>query len=148
VSYRDQSTANKFGGDSSRQASQARDQFRGRADADRSSLQRNGAPGADRPIGNNGAGNRPGGGGAGAQNRPAAGGGAQNRPGGGGAGTQNRPQNSGAFNGMNNRGSDVRAQSQRGQSSRSASPSPSARPSGGSRGGGGGRGGGGRGGRR
>jgi hypothetical protein len=116
ASYRDNKTASKFGGVSDRQASQAREAYRGRADAGRQNLARDTAGGR---YGQGGAGqNRPGAGGAGQArpgglDRPGAGagqdrpggaarpsggsleqarpGGGQNRPGAGGSGIQNRP---------------------------------------------------------
>lgn len=175
VPYRDNKSAQKFGGASDARAAQAREQYRGRADAGRQEIARGGA---DQFKGNNpanraGAGNRDnvGQNRAGAnqgnlgQNRAGANQGnvGQNRAGAGNANrsagaAQNRAPSSGskgsAFSGTNRSGSQTRADSQRGQASRSASRSASpSRSGGGSRGGasrgggGGGRGGGGGGGR-
>jgi len=82
ASYRDQATANKFGGTSTRDAAKSRDSFRGRADAGRQDIARGGADqfkGGQGPSGGardqgsrGGAGNRPqtaDRGGAGSQNR-------------------------------------------------------------------------------
>jgi hypothetical protein len=130
AAYRNQSAANRVGaGNSSNRATQARDQYRGKAEAGRSDLARGGA---DQFRGNAGA-------------RPNQGAGAGNRatsaPVGGKPG--------GALNSAGRQtGSQARQASDRGYSSRSSSPSRSARPapSRSSGGGGGGRGGGGRGG--
>jgi hypothetical protein len=138
VPYRNQSTAQKFGGTSAGQAAQARDSYRGRS-------AQTGA--ANRSAGNLGGTASPGAGRAnvGSANvgsarqessRPSGGGGGGNSGGGGGA-----------FNGVSGGGRQAATQSQRGQSSMNAS-----RGGGGGRsaparsGGGGGRGGGGRGG--
>jgi len=65
-------------------------QHRGSAPyGDRNTANRFGGNARQQPAG--GAGNRPGGGGAGTANRPGGGAGISNRPGGGGAGTANRP---------------------------------------------------------
>jgi len=151
VPYRDNKSAQKFGGASDARAAQAREQYRGRADAGRQDIARGGA---DQFKGNNpanraGTANRDNLG----QNRAGANQGnvGQNRAGAGNANrsagaAQNRPASSGskgnAFSGANRSGSQARADSQRGQASRSASPSRSgggaSRSGGGSRGGGGG----------
>lgn len=188
ASYRDQNTANKFGGTSTRDAAQARDSFRGRSDAGRQDLARGGADqfkgrqGAsagslDQRGPGSSAGNRdqrgqgPGGGArdqvnrGGAASRPQSAdrsrqSPAQNRPAQGNRSSPSQGNRGGAFD--SGSGSSARRDSQRGQASRSSSPSRSgsSRPSGGgaSRGGGGGSrggagmsrggGGGGRGGRR
>ena len=155
--YRDQKTADRMGkGNQTRQAAQARDQYRGRAEAGRSDLARN-------PGGAN-AGNR-----ATAQPRNNAGGanqgnraGAANSGNRAGASAGNRSGSGSSFSGVDRGGSQAKAASQRGQSSRSSSASSSSRGggsrssgasrggggrSGGGGGGGGGRGGGGGGGR-
>ncbi|HEY7088542.1 MAG TPA: DUF3300 domain-containing protein [Tepidisphaeraceae bacterium] len=149
VAYRDNATAQKYGGTSSRQAAQARDQYRGRTQGGAGTGgagNRAGAGGAgvQNRAGAGGAQNRPGAGGSGVQNRAGAGG-AQNRAGGGGS-AQNRAGSSGsrsggALNGSGQSGSAARQSSQRGQQSRSSSPSrssPSRSSGGGSRSGGGG----------
>lgn len=128
VAYRDQKTAQKFGGASSREASQARDQFRGRAETGRQDLGRGDADrfkgtdagrdgGRDSGRASGGLGNR---------------GGDNNR-----AAASDRGASSsraGAFEGSNRSGSSERAASQRGQSSRGTT----AHSGGGSRSGGGG----------
>jgi hypothetical protein len=153
AAYRNRDAAARVGAASvSDRAAQARNQYRGRAEAGRTDLARGGAD----QFRGSGAGNRGNAGGAG-QNRPGGGPGVstRDRPG----GTQTRPGSAGssrggAFNGVNQGGAQARQASGRGNASRSASPSraarpaPSSRPSGGARGGGGGRGGGGRGGGR
>jgi hypothetical protein len=152
VSYRDQRTSDRFGGaNSSRQAAQARSDFRGRASA------------GQQPFGPSGGsqfGNR---GGAGSNfgqnrptpaNRPSAGNTMQNRAGSSGfnrtPSTANRGTSGGAFNGVNRGSSGASVERSRGQASRGSRPTPSRSGgfSGGSRGGGGARGGGGRGGGR
>lgn len=150
VPYRDQKSAERFGGsDRSRQATQARDSYRGRADAGRQDIARGGASGFQ------GVSNLDRGGAAGASNR--AGAGVQDR-----SRTSSSGSRASTFDGVDRGGSSARASSQRGYSSRSQSSysSPSRSRSygggggGGSRssggggrsrgGGGGGRGGGGR----
>jgi hypothetical protein len=146
VAYRDQATAQRFGGQSSAQATQAREAYRGRAEAGRTDIQRSGAD-AYRPGGNNSYGGRD-------STRSPYSSGAADR-----ATSSNRPSQtgtrSGAFDSAGSSGSQSRSYSNRGQSSRSGggyssggggSRSTPARSSGGggSRGGGGGsRGGGG-----
>jgi hypothetical protein len=142
VAYRDQSTAQRFGNASSNQAIQARDQFRGRADAGRNEIAQGGAnqfrgANAPRPSnptagGNIGSGARP-----------------SNSTAGGGLGSGARPsaQPANANRGTSglNSGGGARATqnaSQRGAVSRSAAPS-SGGGGGGMRAGGGGGGGGG-----
>jgi hypothetical protein len=209
AAYRDPKTAQKFGGADSAKAAQARQQYRGRADAGAQQLRSDGAGAGNRAGVSDrsgaGAGNRAGAGGAGADrsgagaNRPGAGadrpgagtadraGAGADRPGAGtadragagaadragpsagtgdrsaaGAGNRAAPQDrsgpagtrdrtpsasgarntgnsSSALGGIERGGSGARAESQRGQASRSASPSRSA----GGGGGGGGRSGGG-----
>lgn len=128
VPYRDQRTAQQFGGtDRSRQAAQARDSYRGRADAGRQDLARGGANDfkgvSNLDRGAAGAGNRAG---TGVQDRSRA---------------SSSGSRTSSFDGVDRGGSNARASSQRGQSSRSRSSysSPS-RSSSGSRGGGGSRG--------
>jgi len=135
VTYRDNATAQKFGGQSSAQAAQSREAYRGRADAGRQDIARGGADqfrgagGNTRAPSVNNTGNRP---------APSA-----NR-----GSSSNRPSNTGtrsnAYNGINQGGNATRNYSQRGSSSRSGSSSSGGSRGGGSRGGGGGRGGGGR----
>jgi hypothetical protein len=143
AAYRDQRTADRFGGaNSSRQATQAREQFRGRAETGRQELARGGA---DQFRGR------------GSANRAGAGNVAQNRSGGlydrGGSAGQNRGYSGtrgGTFNGVDRGSSGARVEAQRGRSSgeyRSAPSRGGGGYSGGGRGGGG-RGGGGRGGGR
>lgn len=124
TSYRDQATANRYGTASNRATAQARDSYRGRADAGRQGL--SSIDSRD----------------AGARSRTSAG--VQDR-----SSTGDRTN---AFEGSRQSGNSTRAESQRGQSSRSSSPAyqnnrsstGGARQSGGgSRGGGGNRGGGG-----
>jgi Protein of unknown function (DUF3300) len=139
VAYRDSATAKKFGGTSANQAVQARDSFRGRADAGRQDLNRGGA---DQFRGNGAAANTPargnlGGGNGGIQNRGNGGGnggGAQNRP-------ASTPARGGAFDGVGSSGNAARTDSQRGAASRSGSFGGGGARAGG--GGGGARGGGG-----
>ena len=120
VSYRDQGTAQKFNKASTREASQARDSFRGRSDQGRQDLSRGGG---DR--------------------------GSFDRGGRGGESVSQRGGRDSAFGGSE-RGSEARQQSSRGNSSRGSMSSSSGSrgggsSGGGSRGGGGGsRGGGGR----
>lgn len=150
ASYRDQNTANKFGGSSARDAAQSRDSFRGRAESGRQDIARGGA---DQFKGRQGAS-------AGAMDQRgpgSAGGGRDQRGQGPSAGTRdqanrggsaNRPQTAdrsaspsqnrgsqssrpstsqgnrgGAFD--SGSGSKARSDSQRGQASRQASSSPS-----------------------
>jgi hypothetical protein len=155
AAYRDTTTAQKYGGASNAKATQAREQYRGRSDAGAQYLKRGGGAGtADRT----GAANRAGGAaavdrsGAGAAER--AGGGAANRAGtpadrSGAGPAQGRTSSasqarssgsSSALSGVERGGDGARADSQRGQASRSASSSRSA-GGGGSRSGGGGGGG-------
>jgi hypothetical protein len=160
VSYRDQATSNRMNGPANMDVAKARDDFRGRAETGRQDIARGAADqfrgntpnrGASPPradagradTGRTGAANRPA---ASPANRPAAS--PSQRP----ATSQNRGS---AFSGADRGGSAARADSNRGQMSRS-SPSPSrsapARSGGGggggARGGGGGARGGGGGGRR
>jgi hypothetical protein len=156
AAYPNQATAQRYGGASSAQASQARDQYRGRSNtAGAQDLNRTGAGGTGAGRANssnfggnagtarpnqNDFGNRGGAGGANVQDRqsnPAAG---QSNRGGAGAG------NSGGAFGGTDRGASDAAASQRGNASRSASPSRQAAParSGGGGGGAGRAGGGGR----
>lgn len=146
VSYRDGATAQKYGRGTDAKASQARDQYRGRAETGRQDLSRGGADqfrGAGAPSG--------------AANRPAT---ADRSAGGqrtgGTSGSRSSPSatqrssggSSSAFSGSNRSSSSTKQASSRGSSSKSSSASSrssSSRSSGGSRGGGGGgRGGGGR----
>jgi hypothetical protein len=161
VPYRDQKTATQYGRGNN-QAAQARDQYRGRADAGRQDLNRGGASDYRGNAGGAGAGNRGNAGGAGGAG--GAGSGYRGNTGAGGAGGAGQPRPSaqpanrgsssgggGAFSGANSSGSSARASSQRGQASRSSGGYSGSRGGGGgSRGGGGGgsRGGGGRGGGR
>jgi hypothetical protein len=141
VAYRDQGTAQRFGGASSAQAVQARDAYRGRAEAGRQDIARGGADsyrsGAGAPA---------------RDSRSSYGGSAGDRS----TGSYNRSSQSGtrsgAFNDAGSSGRQTRSYSDRGQSSRSSSGA-SRSSGGGSRsaparsgGGGGARGGGGRGG--
>lgn len=153
--YRDQNTASRFGGQSSRQAAQARDSFRGRAEAGRRDIARGGADqfrgqSGAAPRDRAGAGNRqqptarqqpssrqqPGNR-AGGQNRnttPDRSRQSQaNRPTQGGQQSRyNRPSQSGrssAFDGSG-QGNRARQDSQRGQSSRQASRSSPSRSGG------------------
>jgi hypothetical protein len=132
VAYRDNNTAQRFGGPSANQAVQARNQFRGSADAGRQDLARGGADqfrgnaganpgGGVQNRGSTGTGNLSGGG-AGAANRggpSSGGGGMQNRsgssPGGGSSGGR-----SNAFGDVGS-GNSARAASDRGAASRSSS---------------------------
>ncbi len=156
VSYRDNATAQKYGRGTDARASQARDQYRGRAEAGRQDISRGGA---DQFRGAGGAANRPAtadrGAGGGAATRPStadrgAGGAARPSTSDRSAGSTNRSSgsSSSAFSGSSRSSSSTREASSRGSSSRSASSGSSrssgSRSSGGSRGGGGGRGGGGR----
>lgn len=163
ASYRDQSSARKFGGQSAADAARARDSFRGRAEAGRQDIARGGADqfrGQSRP----GATQRDR---AGTSNRQSSA--SRQQPGGLGASDRSRQaqgarpsqgRRSSAFDGAG-QGNRTRAESQRGQYSRSSASRSGGRSSsgfsggsrgGGSRGGGmrggGSRGGGGRGGRR
>jgi len=124
VSYRDQGTAQKFNKASTREATQARDSFRGRGDQGSKDLSR-------------------GGGDRGSSDRGGAGGdrGSVDRGGRGGESASQRGGSDSAFGGSQ-RGSEARQQSSRGSSSRASSGGGG----GGSRGGGGGGGGGSRGG--
>ncbi len=130
VGYRDSRTASQYGGASARQTAQARDAYRGRAEAGRQEISR-GAADQFR-----GSGNRP---------SPSSG----NRA---GSGTS-RPSTTGSrqsgFSGSDRSGASARNASNRGSSSRGSagsSRSSGSRSSGSRGGGGGGRGGGGRGG--
>jgi hypothetical protein len=138
VAYRDQSTAQRFGGASSNQAIQARDQFRGRTDAGRNEIAQGGASqfrGANAPRpsnptagGNIGSGARP--------SNPTAGGGL-----GSGARPSAQPANANrSASGLNSGGGARATQnaSQRGAVSRSSAPSAAPRSSGGGLGAGGG----------
>ena len=165
VPYRDSRTAQQFGGaNQSARATEARDAYRGRADAGRQEINRgdisggrNGVAPTQRPAG--GAQDRVGAG----QNRPNTAAGAQNRPSGSGVGSgagQNRPStmpsqnrssgvgqnrsgssgsSGGAFNGAGGSGSSARTASQRGQSSRGSAGGGASRGGGGASRGGGGR---------
>ena len=136
VEYRDKGTQQKFGKASNPQATQARNDYRGRAEEGRQDISREGAGNMRDAQGNqiggqtrDAAGNRD----LGGQNRDAGG---QNRDLGGQSrdmggqsrdlgsssnrsGSSNRSSSAGAFNGMNS-GSGARAASSRGMSSRSA----------------------------
>jgi len=127
VSYRDQQTGQKFNKASTREASQARDSFRGRGDQGSKDLSR-------------------GGGDRGSFDRGSAGGdrGSVDRGGRGGESVSQRGGRDSAFGGSQ-RGSEARQQSSRGSSSRASSGGGGG---GGRGGGGGGRGGGGGGGGR
>jgi hypothetical protein len=168
VPYRNSAEASRFGGTSAGQATQARNEYRGRAEAGRQDIARGGASefrGNNPTAGN--LGNRTGGGGgvgSSQLSRPGAGGTQANRSGAGVGNTQRGTANSArsgsAFDGAGTSRGQTMSQSDRGWQSRSGSPgggsarSAPARSSGGggSRGGGGGggggRGGGGGGGRR
>jgi hypothetical protein len=105
VAYRDNTTAQKFGGVSDKQAAQSRDAFRGRTQTGQ--------------AGAGGAGNL---GGAGAQPRPAAGGvaaGDRGSAGAGGATSANRTSDGGAFSGLGGGGGAARSSSAQGAASRS-----------------------------
>ncbi len=123
--YRNQSDARKYGGNSSRQAAQSREAYRGRAEAGRRDIA---AGGADQFKGRD----------SGAANRAGSAGGS--RP------TSSSRGRDSALGGVDRGGSAARASSSRGNSSLSSGSRSSGSRSGGSRGGGGGRGGGGRGG--
>jgi hypothetical protein len=149
VAYRDSTTAQKYGKTGSPSAVQAREQFRGRAEAgqrDISSGRVNaGNVGATRDQPRTGGGTRAGTGASGTTrdaSRAAGAGGAtrdgSQREGPGSSGGSG----GGAFSGSNRSGSETRANSSRGQSSRSGASG--GRSTGGSRGGGGARSGGGR----
>ncbi|MFO0830017.1 MAG: DUF3300 domain-containing protein [Phycisphaerales bacterium] len=167
AAYRNSDAANRVGaGTTNNRAAQARNDYRGKADAGRADIARGGADGFKGNAPGAGAGDRQG---AGAGNRPGAGtadrggvgsGAAGSRGGagasagtrdvGGGSAGSNR---GGAFGGSSQSGAAARSDSQRGNASRASSPSTRAAPSrsssgmsGGSRGGGGGGGGGARGG--
>lgn len=134
VAYRNQSTAQQYGRGTNAQATQAREQYRGRAEQGRQDIQKQGMGGTN--TGQQG-GNR-------GENRGT-------RDASAGQREHSSGQSGGAFNGSDRGGAAARESSNRGQSSRGASGGGSgSRQSGGaSRGGGGGsRGGGGRGGRR
>jgi hypothetical protein len=150
VPYRDQNTAQRYGGAQSGQAAQARDSYRGRADAGRSDLARNpagaGAAAGNRPTAqprNNAAGGAGGAGGAGAGAAGGSGWNTGQRSPAGASGTRGS-----SFEGVDRGGASANAASQRGQTSRANSPSASSRSgssgsrsgasAGGSRGGGGG----------
>ncbi len=139
AAYRNTESAQRVGaGTANNRAAEARSDFRGKADAGRSDLNRGAA---DSFKGNN----------PGARPTPSAGNRATE---GGGAGSRDRPATTGgkasAFEGSNRGGQSTREASNRGASSRTASPSRSAAPArssgggaarsgGGARGGGGGR---------
>jgi hypothetical protein len=136
AAYRNQASASRVGaGNTTARTTQARNEYRGKAEAGRADIARGGA---DAARGNAGAGRT-------GQASTRASGSAQNRPNSGGG-------QGGALNGASNGGASARQSSDRGAASRSASPSPRAAPSSsgtkgtgsGRGGGGGGRGGGGR----
>jgi len=154
ASYRDQNTANKFGGSTTRDAAKSREAFRGRAEAGRQDIARGGADqfrrGQSPTAGTRDQPNR-----GGATNRPQTadrqrpanrqepanrqGVGSPNRGASSDRGRQAQGNRGGAFDGAG-RGQSARRESSRGQTSRS-SPTRSARGSspsrsGGSRGGG------------
>ena len=145
VQYRDNATQQRYNRGSNQQATQARQEFRGRAEQGRQELSRGGADqfrggGGERGGGQHGGGQR-----GGTERAGGAGGGFGGARGGGGGG-------GGAFQGTG-QGRQIQNQSNRGQASRQsmgAQRSGGSRPSGGggAHGGGGGRGGGGRGGGR
>lgn len=144
VSYRDNATSQKFGKAGSRDAVQARDQFRGRAEAGQRDISsgrvNSGNVGSGRVDNRSGAGGTPG---SGNRSGTSAGTRDTSRSGSSGAAKGGSSSKGGAFNGSTKSGSQTRASSSRGSSSRSASGG--SRSGGGSRGGGGGgRGGGGR----
>ena len=145
ASYRDSATAQKYGRGTDAKASQARDQYRGRAESGRQDISRGGADqyrGAGAPSG---AANRPAtadrGGGAGAGQRPSTGTSGSQRS----TGSTNRAggSSSSAFGGSNKSSSSTKQASSRGSSSKSSSSasrsSSSRSSSGGSRSSGGGR---------
>jgi hypothetical protein len=143
AAYRNQSSANRVGAaNTSARTSQARNDYRGRADAGRSDINRGGADAfkGNNPSAGNRAGSTPG-----AGNRAGGSPSAANR-----ASPSTANRGSGALNGASGGGNAARSASTRGTSSRSSSPSAAARSSpsrssgGGSRGGGGRGGGGGR----
>jgi hypothetical protein len=117
VAYRDQATAQKFGGASSSQAAQARDAYRGRAEVGRQDIARGGAD-SYRSSGAGATGSRD-------ISRPSGNAGQTRAP-----APSNRMSNtgtsSGAFNGAGSSGRTTQNYSQRGQTSRSASPARSA----------------------
>ncbi|MBS0190624.1 MAG: DUF3300 domain-containing protein [Planctomycetes bacterium] len=123
VPYSNKATAQQFGGVSKSDASQARNDFRGRES------------GGQSPFGGNQAGNRDGNRGGGAPTREAGNrqgqvGAGQNR----GGSAQTRPANSGAFGDVNKGGGAARDASNRGASSRGTATQSPARPSGGNSG--------------
>jgi hypothetical protein len=151
ASYRDQSTANRYGGAGATNAARARDSYRGRAEAGRQDIARGGASdyrGNAQPAAARSAGSFDTGRAGGLSDTGRAGGSS-------GARTSQSPSrsssaSSSAFSGVNQGGSAARSSSSRGNASRSSAPSRSysapSRSSGGGGGGGGSRGGGGRGG--
>ena len=150
VAYRDQKTASQFGRTTSAQATQAHEAFRGRSEVGAGAAGVGARPGAG--AGGAGVGARPGAGagGAGVGARPGAGAGGAGvgaRPDAGAGAAMQPASRQNAFEGMDRGGSAARAESQRGQTSRS-SFSGGGGMGGGMGGGGGARGGGGRGGRR
>ena len=139
ASYRDQNTANKFGGTSTRDAAKARDSYRGRAETGRQDLARGGADQSRRGQSPTGAGRDQGAGSPSAnrpqaQNRSAST--AQDRSGAADRPSQSSGNRGGAFDGAG-QGQGAKKDSSRGQASRS-SPSRSSSGGSSSRGGGGG----------
>ena len=130
VPYSNKATANQFGGVSKGDASQARNDFRGRESSGQS------------PFGGNQAGNRDGNRGAGASTRETGnrggqagqGGAGQNR----GGNAQTRPSNGGAFGDVNKGGGAARDASNRGSNSRGGASQTPTRQGGGAGAGGGG----------
>jgi hypothetical protein len=127
VPYSNKATANQFGGVSKSDASQARNDFRGKES------------GGQSPFGGNQAGNRDGNRGAGASTREAGnrggqagqGGAGQNR----GGSAQTRPSNGGAFGDVNKGGGAARDASNRGSNSRGGASQTPTRQGGGAGGG-------------
>jgi hypothetical protein len=138
VEYRDSASQQKFGRASDRQATQAREQYRGHAEQGRQQIAREGA-GAQRDLsgnpiggqtregGNLGGQTREGGGNLGGQTRESAGNlggqsrdsmGGQNRDFGSSSSSKSSSRSPGAFSGSGGGGSSARAQSSRGMSSR------------------------------
>jgi len=133
VPYSNKATANQFGGVSKSDASQARNDFRGRESGGQSPF--NGGNQAGNRGGSAGtrdASNRPGQGGAG-QGGLGQGGAGQNR----GGGAQSRPANNGAFGDVNKGGGAARDASNRGSNSRGTASQQPARQNNAGGGGGG-----------
>jgi hypothetical protein len=127
AAYRDSGTAQKYNRGSSAQATQSREQFRGKAEQGRSDMASERAGGGDRAGGSDRAS-------ANMQGTGSRGSASQSDRGGGGGASSRSSSGSGGFSGSGGGGASTRAASSRGSSSMGGA----------SRGGGGGRGGGGR----